>query len=223
MRTTRLVVAAAGLTLGLAACTSGGSTTAGPSPSTSGSATADTGGTQGSLAGSCVVGNWKSTSFTLQVNSPAGASGNATGGSGVLVSITRDGATVVDFAGMQPVNFEASISNAQIKGQFKYGGNVKGAVQVASTAAKSGTWKPVGPVDWSSATITLDMSSPIQGRIADNLKISDFANSNGAQTNGTVDPQPFLHEATYECSGDTLKIGPAPGSAVGGTWILTRT
>jgi hypothetical protein len=222
MRTIRLVVAAAGLTLGLAACTSSGSTTTSPSTSPSGSASADTSGSEGSLAGSCVVGNWKSTAFTLQLSAP-GATGNATGGSGVVVSITRDGATVVNFADMQPVSFDANISGAQIKGQFKYGGNVKGAVQVASTAAKSGTWKPVGPVDWSTATVTLDMSSPVQGRIADNLKISDFAKSNGAQTNGTVDPQPFLHEATYECSGDTLKVGPAPGSTVGGTWILTRS
>ena len=221
MRTIRLVVAAAGLTLGLAACTSTGSTTAGPSPSTSGSATADTSGAEGSLAGSCVVGNWKSTAFNLQVSAP-GATGNATGGQGVTVSITRDGATVVNFTDMQPVSFDANVGGAQIKGQFKYGGNVKGAVQVASTAAKSGTWKPVGPVDWSTATVTLDMSSPVQGRLADNLKISDFANSNGAQTNGTVDPQPFLHEATYECAGDTLKIGPAPGSTVGGTWILAK-
>jgi hypothetical protein len=226
MRIITLAVAGAGLTLGLAGCTSTGTSTASPSTAASAAATpsAATSGTSsgGSLAGSCVAGNWRGTGMTMAFDAVGGAKGTATGGSGVQVAISPDGRTVVDFTGMQPVSFQADVSGAQLKGQFTYGGKVTGAVQVASGAATSGTWKPVGSTDWSALTVTVDLSSPIQSKIFDNVKIADFVNANGGQAAGSVEAQPILREATYQCSGETLTIGPPPGSTVGGTWVLKR-
>src|SRR3954451_13419100 len=134
MRIITLAVAGAGLTLGLAGCTSTGTSTASPSTSASATSTpsAATSGTAsgGSLAGSCVAGNWRGTGVTMAFDA-AGGKGTATGGAGYEVAVSPDGRTVLDFSRMQPVNFSADVNNTQFKGQFTYGGKVTGAVQVA--------------------------------------------------------------------------------------------
>jgi hypothetical protein len=121
---------------------------------------------------------------------------------------------------MQPVTFTTNAGGNEIKGQFQYGGKVTGLVSVP-TGGATGVWKPAGPTDWTGLTVTVDMISPIAGRIVDHVKVADFAGSDGGQTGGSVDVQPFLREAAYECSGNTLKLGPPPG-ATGGTWVLER-
>jgi hypothetical protein len=124
---------------------------------------------------------------------------------------------------MRPVTFSTTAGGTEIKGQFVYGGKVTGAVAVPATATTTGVWKPVGTVDWGSLTVTVDMTSPVNGRVFDKVRIADFANSGGGQTGGSVDVQPILREATYECSGNSLKLGPPPGAtAAGGTWALQR-
>jgi hypothetical protein len=231
MRITRIAVVAAGLTVGLAACTSGGSATPGASGSTGASGGASTGTSPGSATGSatgtptpgvadsCVAGNWKSTGINGAFDAGA-ARGSVSGGSGVLVNVANSGATVVDFAGMQPVTFTTNAGGSELKGQFLYGGKVTGPVSVPA-GTPTGVWKPAGPTDWTGLTVTVDMISPITGRIVDHVKVADFAGSEGGQTGGSVDVQPFLRESTYECSGNTLKLGPPPG-ATGGTWVLER-
>jgi hypothetical protein len=237
MRITRVAVVAAGLTLGLAGCASNGSLDGSAAPSASAgssngaaagasagaSAGAATGASAAGVANSCVVGNWKSTGVDLTFDA-GGARGSASGGSGVLLSVAGSGATVVDFAGMQPVAFTTTAAGAEIKGQFAYGGKVNGAVQVPASATTTGVWKPVGTTDWSTLTVTVDMVSPVSGRVFDHVKIADFASAGGGQTGGSVDAQPILREATYECSGNTLKLGPPPGTAAAasGTWVLQR-
>jgi hypothetical protein len=229
MRITKLAVAAAGLTLGLAACSSSGSTgaaTPGASGSTGASAGTSTNpsggsGTSAGVANSCVVGNWKTTSANLAFDS-AGAHGSATGGSGLLLTIAADGKTAIDFGSMQPITFSTAANGTEVKGSFAYGGKAAGTVQVDGGTANKGAWKPVGTADWRDMTVTVDLLSPVQSRIFDHVKIADFATANSGQTGGSVEIQPILQDATYDCSGDTLKLGPPAGAAAGGTWVMTR-
>jgi hypothetical protein len=228
MRLTKLAVAAAGLTFGLAACTSSGSPGAAPSGSAardaSGSA-ASAGGSGstsgGGVANSCVAGTWKSTGVNMTFDA-AGVHGSASGGAGVVVTVAPDGKVLVDFTGMQPVAFASTISGTEFKGKSGYSGKLNGTVQATPSSSTTGTWKPVGTVNWDTVLVTVDMQSPIQGRIFDNVRIADFAGSGGDQAGGSVDVQPILREATYECSGNTLKLGPAPGATFGTTWVLAR-
>jgi hypothetical protein len=227
MRLTKLAVVAAGVAFGLAACTSSGSSGGSAAPGASGSAGASAsasssgGSTSSGVGNSCVVGNWKSTGMNMTFDA-GGATGSATGGTGLLLNVYPDGKTTVDFTGMQPVTFSTAVSSTQVKGQFLYGGKVNGSVQVPSTMSNAGTWKPVGTTDWSTLTVTVDLISPVQSRIFDKAKIADFASAGGGQTGGSVDLQPILHEMTYECSGNTLKLAPPAGSPAGGTWSLIR-
>jgi hypothetical protein len=226
MRITKLAVVAAGLTLGLAACSPGGSSGS-ATPGASGSTSAGSGTTSGGVtsgggvANSCVVGNWKSTGVNMAFDSN-GAHGSTSGGGGLVLKVAGDGKTVIDFTSMQPITFTTSVGGTEIKGSFVYGGKAAGQVQVNDGMATKGTWKPVGTADWREMTVTVDLVSPVQSRIFDHVKIADFATAGGAQTGGTVDVQPILQEATYECGGSTLTLGPPAGTTAGGTWVLSR-
>jgi hypothetical protein len=228
MRITKLAVVAAGLTLGLAACSSSGSSgsaTPGPSGSTGSSTGAASGntvnGANGGVTNSCVVGNWRTTGTDTTFDSN-GAHGTVTGGSGIVLRIAHDGKTVVDFGSMQPVTFSTAVNGTEIKGSFVYGGKANGQLQVNDGMATKGTWKPVGTVDWRDMTVTVDLTSPVQSRIVDKVKIADFATAGTDQTGGTVDIQPILRDGTYECTASTLTVGPPPGVTGVGTWSLTR-
>lgn len=229
MRITKLAVVAAGLTLGLAACSSSGSNgsaTPGPSGSSSGSSTGaasgnTVNGANGGVASSCVVGSWRTTGTNSTVDA-GGAHGTVTGGSGVLLKIDHDGKSVLDFASMQPITFTTAVNGTEIKGSFVYGGKATGQLQVNDGMATKGTWKPVGTADWRDMDVTVDLASPVQSRIVDKVKIADFATAGTDQTGGTVDIQPILREGTYECTASTLTVGPPPGVTGAGTWSLTR-
>jgi hypothetical protein len=225
MRITKLAVVAAGLTLGLAACSSSGSSgsaTTGPSGSSgspTGTATGNT--ANGGVSNSCVVGNWRSTGTNMTFNSN-GAQGTVAGGSGLVLKVAHDGKTVIDFTSMQPITFSTSVSGTEIKGSFVYGGKATGQVQVNDGMATKGTWQPVGTADWRDMTVTVDLTSPVQSRIFDHVKVADFATAGTDQTGGTVDIQPILRPASYECTASTLTLGPPAGVNAGGTWSLTR-
>jgi hypothetical protein len=223
MRITKLAVVAAGLTLGLAACTSSGSSES-ATPSATGSSAASgsgSGGSTGGVASSCVVGNWKNSGVNATFDSN-GVRGSTTGGGGVVVRVLRDGKTVLDFTSMQPVTFSTAVNGTEIKGSFVYGGTATGKVEVSDAAATKGTWRPVGTADWRNTTVTVDLISPVQSRIFDHAKIADFASAGGGQTGGTVDVQPILREMTYECTASTLTLGPPAGVTGVGTWALAR-
>jgi hypothetical protein len=245
MRITKLAVAAAGVTFGLAACSGGSAGTTAPGASasagTSGGASTAAG---GSVADSCVTGTWTSSGVSLAFDAN-GARGSAAGGSGLLLTVTPDGRTVADFTAMQPVTFTTTVNGAEIKGSFAYGGKASGTVRVdgttpapatpagsasagsasaspAGVVGSTGGWKPVGPVDWRDMTVTVDLLSPVHSRIVDHVKVADYATAGGDQTGGSVDLQPILKDATYECRGDSLRLGPPPGTPAAGTWLLTR-
>jgi hypothetical protein len=228
MRITKLAVVAAGLTLGLAACSSSGSSgsaTPGPSGSTGSSTGAASGntvnGANGGVSNSCVVGSWRTTGTDMTSDSN-GARSTVTGGSGVVLRIAHDGKATADFGSMQPVTLSTTLNGAEIKGSYVYGGKATGHLQVNDGMATKGTWKPVGTVDWRDVDVTVDLTSPVQGRIFDKVKIPDFATAGSDQTGDTVDIQPLLRDGTYECTASTLTVGPPPGVTGVGTWSLTR-
>jgi len=152
----------------------------------------------------------------------AGAQITASGGGGFTVTISGDGSTVVDFTGMQPIDFTSTIGGTNIKGTYTHSGKVTGTVRATPTSDTKGNWEPVGTVDWSTLTITVDLTSPMQVRVFDNQKITDFTGAGASQTGGGVDVQPVLRKGTYECAGSTLKIGPESGTADGATWTLQK-
>jgi hypothetical protein len=227
MRITKLAVATAALALGLAACSSTSPPGAAQPSGSSGSAAPTGSGSAGSptatggVANPCVVGSWKSTGATFAFGTGA-ARGSASGGGGVSVAVARDGAVTIDFASMSPVIFSAMVAGTEIRGSFTYGGTAAGVVRVDGSGT-TGTWKPVGATDWHTMTVTVDPVSPVQSRLVDHIKIADFATSDGGATGGSVDLQPIMQEASYECGATTLTLRPPAGSAAGGTWQLVRS
>jgi hypothetical protein len=152
----------------------------------------------------------------------AGATVTASGGGGFTVTVAADGKTMIDFAGMQPIMFNSGVGGTTIKGTYSHGGKVDGTVRAVPTTDTTGSWEPLGTVDWSQLTITVDLTSPVQAKVFDNQKISDFTGIGATQTGQAVDVQPILRKGTYDCSGSTLKIGPESGTSDGTTWTLQK-
>ncbi|GAA2595505.1 hypothetical protein GCM10010399_27490 [Dactylosporangium fulvum] len=230
MRTTGKVATAAVavFSIGLAGCsgnggTPGSSTSAGASGSTStapsSSASGSSGGSDPGSAASCLVGTWKAGNLTGKLSGPV--DGTFQGGGGTLLTIDSAGKTQVDFGSMQPVTFTFSVSGNDVKGSFSYGGKVNGTVKTPTTP--SGTLEPTGTVDFSTLTVTVDMTAPAAVRVADKVSIGEFAGSGTADTGGAVDAQPVLKKSRYDCDGNTLKLSPPQGGADTGTWTFTKS
>jgi hypothetical protein len=223
MRGSRLaLLAAVGLGLALAGCDRGGATGGAASASaaapSSGASSAQAAPAVSGTAGACTVGTWKSTGFAGTL-ATAGVTGSIAGGGGFTLSIGPDGATIVDFTGMQPVTFATAVAGADVKGSFTYGGKVAGTLRLPATTGDAGAWEPVGAADFSALTVTVDLLSPVQARVADKLPITQFA---GAQTGGAVDSTPILRSGTYRCTSSTLTLGPPENTPAGATWTLQR-
>jgi hypothetical protein len=199
---------------------------AGGGPASSGGSTgpgASAGSTAGGtvVAGSCVVGTWKTTGVSGALTGD-GVNGTIKGGSGVTMTVAPNGATTVAFAGMKPIEFTYSVSGGGVKGTFSYGGTVSGGVKLPAAGVKSGTWQPTGTVDFSPVTVTVDVSNPAVGRVADKQPLSDFVGSGTASAGAAVDAQPLLKTGAFSCAGSTLTIAPPAGSGGVGSWTLTK-
>ncbi|MEV0127493.1 hypothetical protein AB0H83_03370 [Dactylosporangium sp. NPDC050688] len=224
------IVAITALGIGLAGCSNGtgtpgaagsGTTSAGASAATSGGASSGApGGTTGTgSAAPCLVGTWKATGLSGKLSGPV--TGTFTGGGGTTLTVDAAGKTQVDFGPMQPVTFAFTVSGGDVKGSFSYGGKVNGTIKTATAA--TGTWEPTGTVDFSTLTVTVDLTSPAAVRVADKSSIADFAGTGTADTGGAVDAQPVLKKSSYDCSGGTtLKLGPPQGGPDTGTWTFTK-
>ncbi|GAA3200707.1 hypothetical protein ACFO1B_05685 [Dactylosporangium siamense] len=221
------IVAITALGIGLAGCSNGsgtpgtassGKTSAGASGAASSGAPAP-GTTETGSAASCLVGTWKATGLSGKLSGPV--TGTFTGGGGTLLTVDSAGKTQVDFGPMQPVTFAFSVAGGDVKGSFSYGGKVNGTIKSATTPA--GTWEPQGAVDFSTLTVTVDLTSPAAVRVADKTSIAEFAGTGTADTGGAVDAQPVLKKSSYDCSGGTtLKLGPPQGGPDTGTWTFTK-
>jgi hypothetical protein len=231
MRSTAKVtlVAVTALGVGLAGCSNGagtpgagssGKTSAGASAATSSGASTGAPGTNGTgAAAPCLVGSWKATGLSGKLSGLV--TGTFTGGGGTLLTVDSAGKAQVDFGSMQPVTFAFTVSGGDVKGSFGYGGKVSGTVKTPTAA--TGTWEPAGTVDFSTLTVTVDLTSPAAVRVADKASIADFAGTGTADTGGAVDAQPVLKKSSYDCSGGTtLKLGPPAGGPDTGTWIFTK-
>ncbi|MEU7867956.1 hypothetical protein [Dactylosporangium sp. NPDC049140] len=208
----------AGTSAGASGATgAGGGTSGGASTGASGDTNGTTGGGQGSVA-SCLVGSWKADNITGKLSGPVG--GTFQGGSGTLLTIDSGGKTQVDFGSMQPVTFTFSVSGNDVKGSFSYGGKVNGAIK--SPSGTTGTLEPTGSVDFSTLTVTVDLTAPVAQRVADKVAISEFAGTGTANTGGAVDSQPILKKSAYECGSGTLKLSPPAGADDTGTWTFKK-
>jgi hypothetical protein len=213
-----MMVAAAATGIALAGCssadTTGSSASSGPSASAGASNGSETG-----TAASCLVGNWRATGVAGTF-SGSGVNGTLIGGAGVTVNIGADGKTAVNFDKMEPINFNFAVAGGNVKGQSTYGGTVNGTVKTPS--GTSGTFEPVGNVDFGSVVVTVDLTSPAAARVADKVGLAQFVGTNAADTGNAVDSQPILRKGTYDCSGGTLKLGPPAGTTGVGTWTLEK-
>lgn len=213
------LLAVAALALGVAGCDSS-SNTPGASGSTSPTAAATTASTgSGGTSAACVVGAWKSTGFAGSFDQ-SGTTGTISGGAGYTLTVAPDGATTVDFAGMQPVQFAAKVSGTDVKGAFTYGGKVNGAVKLPTTGT-SGNWEPTGTSDFKALTVKLSLTAPVQLDLP-SQSIADLAGMSQVQVGSAIDAQPVLKNGTYKCDGNTLTLGPPAGTNVGGTWTLQK-
>jgi len=228
------LAAIAVFSIGLAGCgdskTPGGSTSAGASGNASGGSSGapsagasagSSGGTTGGgpgTAASCLVGTWKAANLTGKLSGVA--DGTFQGGGGVLLTIDAGGKTQVDFGPMQPVAFTLSVTGNDVKGSFAYGGKINGSIKTPASA--TGTLEPTGTVDFSTLTVTLDLTAPAAVRVADKTPLSEFTGTGTAETGGAVDAQPVLKKSAYDCSGSTLKLSTPQGGIDTGTWTFSK-
>ena len=108
-------------------------------------------------------------------------------------TIDSAGKAQVDFGAMQPVTFTFTVSGGDVKGSFGYGGKVNGTVK--TPRPPPARWEPTGTVDFSTLTVTVDLTSPAAVRVADKTSITDFAGTGTADTGGAVDAQPVLKKS----------------------------
>src|SRR5262249_32980189 len=105
-------------------------------------------------------------------------------------------------------------------GSFTYGGKVNGTVKTPS--GTEGTWEPVGSVDFSSLTVTANISSPAAVRVADKLPLNQFVGTGQADTGNAVDANPILRKGTFKCTGNKRELGPPAGASGVGTWTWLK-
>jgi hypothetical protein len=167
-------------------------------------------------AASCVVGSWT----TTQVHATLPNEYTEAGGAGVTMRIAADGATVIDFGSMSPIE----VTGKGPAADFTFGGQVTGrldlpkAVPVGSSFALDAV--PGSAIDDQSLTVTIRVTSPVTETLGP-MSISAMAAEMGSEAS-TMPTAPGT-EGTWTCDGDTLtNHGPA-GLPSYGTWAWTRT
>jgi hypothetical protein len=165
-----------------------------------------------------VVGDWTSAQIALQTDSQAGKAG-LSGGGGVIVRVSSSGQTDVDFALMEPGRFSASNGEATIAGQFRYLGHASGRIRTGDATSTSGSWEPVGKVDFSDVRITVELSDPIKARVFENVPLSALVPGD-PNSGGAVEADPLLGRSQYRCGSNTLSLSRADGTGL--TWELSR-
>lgn len=179
-------------------------TTGGPVPTTAAPVTD---------VAACVVGQWRSNGLP---EAPDGGTADAdlTGGAGFQVAIGAAGDTTITFDGMEPVVFSARLGAAQVSGTFTYSGRATGTMatnagsSMSPSPVMSGTWQPVGDVNWDQARLTVDLTEPASARVFDNVPLEDYTGDGAERTGDVVDIDPFFDAGTYTCGNDILTVSP---------------
>ena len=167
-------------------------------------------------AASCVVGSW--TTRPVHVTLPAGYA--EAGGAGVTMRIAADGATVIDFGSMSPIDVTGNGHAAD----FTFGGHVTGRLDLPKAVPAGSSFAldaaPGSAMDDQSLTVTIQITSPMSDTLGP-MSISAMAAELGSEAS-TMPTAPGT-EGTWTCDGNTLaNHGPA-GLPSYGTWAWTRT
>jgi hypothetical protein len=170
------------------------------------------------LAGldACLVGNWKSTVFSLKA-----AQVVAEGGANTTLQIGASGDAVVDFAGMAPINGKGAGADFD----FFYAGKATATVSTPTRGAIAST-----KADVSALRVSANVSLPGSGKfpVLKNKSVSELAQMASTITAGKapaaagaappgVDSNPLFSTTRYTCEGNTLTL-----SGDGPTWAFTR-
>src|SRR5262245_8821480 len=150
----------------------------------------------------CVRGDWESTGVTVEHR--AMDDFQVGGGGGVSLMIKDDGATTVDFAGMNKIDFSGQAHNITVRGLAELHGQATATVSTNENDSNSGTIEAadVNSVD---VELTVVLTEPFASRPVDGVpvdKLRQLAHKDGNEGHHT----PVLSEATYKCANDTLTL-----------------
>ena len=192
------------------------SSTTGTPPPASASAAAATSGAPLTGLDACLVGNWKSTVFSLKA-----AQVTAEGGANTSLQIGAGGDAVVDFTGMAPIRGKGAGADFD----FVYAGKAAATISTPTRGAIAST-----KADVSALRVSANVSLPGAGKfpVLKNKSVSELAQMASAMTAGKapaaaaaappgVDSNPLFSTTRYVCEGNALTL-----SGDGPTWTFTR-
>jgi hypothetical protein len=163
----------------------------------------------------CLVGNWKSTVFSLKA-----AQVTAEGGANTSLQIGAGGDAVVDFTGMAPIAGKGAGADFD----FVYAGKAAATISTPTRGAIAST-----KADVSALRVSANVSLPGAGKfpVLKNKSVSELAQMASAMTAGKapaaaaappgVDSNPLFSTTRYVCEGNALTL-----SGDGPTWTFTR-
>lgn len=164
----------------------------------------------------CLVGNWKSTVFSLKA-----AQVTAEGGANTSLKIGAGGDAVVDFTGMAPIRGKGAGADFD----FSYAGAAKATISTPARGAIAST-----KADVAALRVSANVSLPGAGKfpVLKNKSVSELAQMATAMTAGKapapaaaappgVDANPLFSTTRYTCEGNALTL-----SGDGPTWAFTR-
>jgi hypothetical protein len=152
-------------------------------------------------ASTCPVGEWVTTNVVVAQN---GA--KLEGGSGIVVTVAKDGALVVDLGASAPVQMTVM----EYQGVIVYRGRATGRLVIPNAGATQGGWG--SQQDWNSVTATVKLTSPTSIDFG-TMSVGELASSFGGGGTSLVTG----NGATWTCTGDELHF-PMPG----GGWTMRR-
>lgn len=164
----------------------------------------------------CLVGSWKGTGFSMKTEQVT-----AEGGANLALKIASDGAAVIDFGPMAPVNGKGAGASFD----FQYSGKAS-ATLATPTRGSISSAKP----DYSGLKVTTNMQVPGAGKIAlfKNKPVSELAQMASAVVGGKapaagappgIDASPVFSNNRYSCDGDTLTLS---GDKLAAQWLFAR-
>lgn len=171
----------------------------------------------------CLVGKWKSTKATLQVDQVRGE-----GGENVKLEIEGSGKSAIDFSEMADIH----ANTPAFKFDFRYSGKATATLIADSETLTS------ADADWSGLRVTATANIPGIGKmplvqdtpvsqlaalgkgVADSLGIDSAAPPNAPPAPQGIDASPVLSKSSFTCADGVLKI--TSKQAAGATWEFAK-